>query len=75
MPLFNLIRCENCNVKVCYRYDTSDLVKCTKCGYVNKVSKRVHTDLGEIQRGLSKEEVLLSQRSVEELMDYPDLSY
>jgi len=26
-------------VKVCYRYYTSDLIKCTKCKYVNKVPK------------------------------------
>lgn len=70
--MFNLIRCTNCNVNVCYKYNTSDLVKCTKCGYVNKVSKMSSNNIQlSIPKDVS-EELAFSEKSIVGLIEYPD---
>lgn len=36
-PLYGLFICGCCQGKVCYPYGTSDMIRCTRCGTVNRV--------------------------------------
>ena len=36
-PLYGLFVCGSCQRKVCYPYGTSEMIRCTCCGTVNKV--------------------------------------
>ena len=41
VPVYSLLRCFNCKVKVCYPSGASDYIKCTKCNTINEVKKDV----------------------------------
>ena len=41
-PTYGIFICGDCLAHVCYAYRTSELIKCTKCGTINKVPKEPH---------------------------------
>ena len=41
-PTYGIFVCGDCLAHVCYAYRTSELIKCTKCGTINKVPKEPH---------------------------------
>ena len=40
-PVYALLRCYNCQARVCYPNGVSDFIKCTRCNTVNEVSIEV----------------------------------
>jgi len=40
-PVYALLRCFQCNVRVCYANGVSDYIKCTRCSTVNEVQKEI----------------------------------
>lgn len=36
-PLYGLIHCGRCQIKVCYPYGTSEMIRCIRCNAINKV--------------------------------------
>ena len=45
VPVYALLRCFNCNAKVCYPAGVSDFIKCTRCNTVNEVAPEIKEEI------------------------------
>lgn len=59
-PLYGIFICGQCKTNVCYPYGTSEFIKCTKCGIVNKVPT-------EPQKHYKKEEKVKKVEKIEKI--------